>query len=141
MSADLLERNLKALSRSELVPVLQDDSLACYAPRLEKRESALDFSSPAISLERRIRAFDPWPGTTARLNGTTMRIVSADVQAVTSPAGSGAVLQADPGGIVVQTGEGQLRILKLQKPGGRALTAAEFLNGNPLGPDARFESD
>ena len=139
LSANLLEKNLVALSRGELVPRPQDDEKASYAPRIVKGESELDFTRSAEALERQVRAFDPWPGTTARLHGQSIRIASTRTRNDPDREQPGTIVRAGNSGILVQTGKGQVEILKLQKPGGRVLRAGEFLNGNPLDPGSVFE--
>jgi len=126
-----------ALGRLEsLAPAAQPESGVTYANKIDKREAAMAWSQPAAVIERRIRAFDPFPGATAVLRGETLKIWRA------RPAGgngaAGTVLAVDANGIVVACGEGALRLTELQKPGGRRLGAADFLRGCAVTDGERF---
>ncbi len=107
----------------------QDDSQACYAAKLAKAEALIDWHQSALEIERRVRAFNPWPVAQTQLGDEVMRIWQAQaVDGVGSAAEPGTVIKADKHGIDVATGEGVLRIVSAQLPGGRPLSAAELLN-------------
>lgn len=112
-----------------------------YAHKIEKAEAAIAWSQPADVIERRIRAFDPFPGATAQLGGETVKIWRA--QALLQGRGSvppGTIVALDEDGIGVACGQGRLEVTELQRPGGKRLAAADFLRGFPLEPGMRFES-
>lgn len=109
----------------------QPDDGVTYAHKLDKAESNLDWSQPAVVLDRMIRAFEPWPGTQADLAGETLRVWQARPLAVDHHAEPGAVLQATREGIDVACGEGVLRLLGVQRAGGRRIAVADYLNGRP----------
>ena len=115
-----------------------------YAHKIEKAEAALDWSLPAEVLARRIRAFDPFPGMTVPLataSGVeTLKIWQAVAEPAMPTAAPGTVLSADATGVRVACGQGQLCLTRLQRPGGKRLTAAEFLHGCPLQPSQRLVS-
>ena len=92
---------------------------------------------PASEIERRIRAFDPFPGVSAQLGETPIKFWRACTEAGSGEPGS--VLAAGADGIVVACGDGVLRILMLQKPGSRRMEAGEFLRGFPVNPGDRFQ--
>ena len=115
-----------------LTPVAQPASGATYAAKISKAEAQLDWQQPAEVLARKIRAFNPFPGATLALAGETVKIWRAE--AVTNAGSPGQILAAAADGIIVATGQGALRLTELQKPGGRRVTSAEFLRGNPLAP-------
>jgi methionyl-tRNA formyltransferase len=121
-----------ALARyGQLQPVPQPEAGVTYAAKISKEEARLDLSGAAIVLERKVRAFNPFPGAQAQVGGVTIKIW--DAAAVPGRGAPGQVLSADAAhGIVVACGEGALRLLTLQKPGGKRLPAAEFLKGFPL---------
>ena len=107
-----------------------------YAHKIDKAEAALDWALSAEVLGRRIRAFDPFPGMTVPLTteagSETLKIWQAVAEPLVSPAEPGTVLSADASGVRVACGEGQLCLTQLQRPGGKRLSAADFLRGCPL---------
>ena len=114
------------------VPELQPEDGVTYARKLEKAEALLDASQPAIVLERKVRAFDPWPVAELDLAGERVRVhaakaVGADVAGIEP----GIVAAASREGIDVATGAGVLRITRLQRPGGRVVDAVDYLNARP----------
>ena len=109
-------------------PKPQADEGATYARKLDKAEARLDWSRPAIELERKVRAFNPWPVAEAVLGGERLRIHGAVAIDAATTATPGSVLAAGRDGIDVACGVGALRIRVLQREGGKAITAADFLN-------------
>ena len=113
-----------------------------YAHKIDKAEAALDWVLSAELLARRIRAFDPFPGMTVPLTteagSETLKIWQAVAEPLASPAEPGTVLSADASGVRVACGEGQLCLTQLQRPGGKRLSAADFLRGCPLQPGRRL---
>jgi methionyl-tRNA formyltransferase len=108
-----------------------------YAHKIAKAEAAIDWREPAASIERRLRAFDPFPGATAVLAGDTVKCW----RGVVAP-GAGApgdILAVDGDGITVACGDGALRLTELQRAGGKRLAAAAFLQGQAITPGMRFE--
>ena len=107
-----------------------------YAHKIDKAEAALDWSLPADVLARRIRAFDPFPGMTVPLVGPsgteTLKLWQAHAEDRIGAAEPGTVLSADETGVRVACGQGQLCLTQLQRPGGKRLSAADFLRGCPL---------
>jgi methionyl-tRNA formyltransferase len=106
-----------------------------YAPKIDKRETQLDWRRPAVELERLVRAFSPVPGASARLGDESLKIRRAEVIDVRGDAGT--VLAGAP--ITVACGEGALRILELQRAGGRRIGVAEFVRGRPIPAGTRFQ--
>jgi len=109
-----------------------------YARKIEKAEAAIDWSEPAAVIERRIRAFDPFPGASSTLLGEPIKLWRAKPVAATgSPA---RIIDTDSASFTVACGEGALQILEVQRPGGKRLPASELLrslaplNGEVLGP-------
>ena len=107
-----------------------------YAHKIDKAEAALDWALSAEVLARRIRAFDPFPGMTVPLTteagSETLKIWQAVAEPMASSAEPGTVLSADASGVRVACGAGQLCLTQLQRPGGKRLSAADFLRGCPL---------
>lgn len=97
-----------------------------YAHKIEKAEAEIDWSAPAAAIERRLRAFDPFPGATTEIAGERVKLWRAEV--VDASGAPGALLARD-GELVVACGERALRLLELQRPGGRRQPAQAFLQG------------
>ena len=132
MGAQMLAAGLRHVIAGETLHATpQPETGATYAHKLEKSEAELDFSRPAVELERKVRAFDPWPVAEAVLAGERVRVwaVSA-LPATLEHAGKspGAIVSASKLGIDIACGEGVLRILKLQRAGGRVVDAADYVN-------------
>ena len=127
---------VKALHQLPLKPNPQPGTDACYAVKIEKSEAALDWRLPAAQLDRQIRAFNPFPGAFADLDGFAIKIWRADQMTICGTPGQ--IVSIDTDGIVVACGEGSLRLTELQKPGGKRLPVAQFLAGNPIAEGSRF---
>ncbi|CAM2147373.1 MULTISPECIES: methionyl-tRNA formyltransferase [Paraburkholderia] len=142
LGAQLVVDWLTQLERTGQLPLTpQPTDGVTYAEKIGKQEAALDFRRPALALARQIRAFDPFPGGAATLDGAQLKLWAAEPAAgVTLPEGAapGQILEVSPTGVVVACGEGALRLTQLQKPGGKRLPAREFLAGMPLSAGQRF---
>ncbi len=137
LGADMIVDALRLRQAGELVAVPQPEAGVTYAAKISKDEARLDFDRPAAELCRKIRAFNPFPGAHAEVNGVTIKIWGAEAIDAGSDALAGQVLAADAQhGIVVACKSGTLRLTELQKPGGKRLVAAEFLKGFPLAEQA-----
>jgi methionyl-tRNA formyltransferase len=117
----------------------QDESAATYCWTMTKEDGRLDFSEPAETLERRVRAYHPWPGAYAELQTERGELrVTVTAAAVSPDEGPrGEVLAASGDELVVACGRGSLRILRLKPAGSREMTAAEFLRGRTVTLGAR----
>lgn len=128
-----LEEALDLLAAGNPPREKQDDTQATHVRKLTRQDGRIDWSRPAVELDRLIRAFTPWPGTSCLLKEAQMKIhraqVTADADACPSP---GTIVSADANGILVSCGSGLLNLLEVQIEGGRRLSAADFLRGHPL---------
>lgn len=106
----------------------QPEAGVTYAPKLGRDDGRLDWNRPAQVLERQVRAFTPWPGCWTVLDGERLRVLEAD-QVEGAARDPGTVLDDR---LTVAAGEGALRLLSLQRPGGRPMPAADFLRGHPV---------
>ena len=102
-----------------------------YAHKLDKAEAKLDWTRPAAELANRVRAFNPWPMAEAVVAGERLRLHGAAALDEAPAAAPGTLLRAGRDGLDVACGEGVLRIRVLQRDGGKAITAADYLNGRP----------
>jgi methionyl-tRNA formyltransferase len=136
LGARLVVEALEIAACGGLAPVAQPAEGVTYAHKIEKAEAALDWSQPAAVLERRIRAFDPFPGAAGTVGGETLKLWSAQV--VPGHGAPGTVLSVDDAGVAVACGEGALLLTQLQRAGGKRLPVAEFLRGFQLAPGMVF---
>lgn len=129
---------VEALPQLPLPAVPQPDEGVTYAHKLEKAEAVLDWRLSAVELDRRVRAFNPFPAAQSKLDGLAIKIWKSEPVAL--PAGKlpGTLVDVAKSGIVVACGEGGLRITELQKAGGKRLPVAQFLAGNALQPGQAF---
>jgi methionyl-tRNA formyltransferase len=141
MGAELLVRTIPDYVAGKLSARPQPAEGACYAPKIEKQDGHIDWTQPARAIWNRVRGLAPWPGAFSHLAGQTqpllLKLWQAEVVERSGPPGE--VLQADKTGIVVGCGRDALRILVLQREGGRRLKAQEFLAGHPLPPGQKLD--
>ncbi|QJQ06494.1 methionyl-tRNA formyltransferase [Undibacterium piscinae] len=137
LGGEMIVKALRQLEQSPLPATVQPEQGVTYAAKISKEEAALDFNLSAEVLDRKIRAFNPFPGAHATFNGTIVKIwhaenVTSAVNQSASAVVSGQVLAANAqDGVLVACdgGASVLRLNELQKPGGKRLPAAEFLKG------------
>lgn len=110
----------------------QPEDGVCYARKIEKSEAKLDWTLAAKALADKIRAFNPWPVAETEVQGERLRVYQAQVLTVDSGKPPGTVLAAGKDGIDVACGQNVLRLLAVQRDGGRVQSAAEYLNARPL---------
>ena len=105
-----------------------------YAHKIEKAESTVNWADSAAQIDRRIRAFNPFPAASTRIGDEVVKlwVAQIDSAARTADARPGQILSATEAGVVVACGEGALRITELQRPGGKRFAAADFLRGHAL---------
>lgn len=125
LGGELIRQSLPRYLRGELAPVPQPAEGVVLAPLIKKEDGRLDFTHSAAELERRIRAFHPWPGTYTDFRGKTLKVLKAKVG---SGRGAPGELLSDE--LEVACGEGSLVLLEVQPEGKRAMSAREFLAGN-----------
>jgi methionyl-tRNA formyltransferase len=109
-----------------------------YAHKIDKAEAPIDWRTDAAQIERRLRAFDPFPGATALIDGEALKCWRGIVGTGTGTGRPGEVLAVDDAGIEVACGRGSLRLTELQRPGGKRLAARDFVAGHPIAAGARF---
>lgn len=132
LGAELLAEGLRrTLAGESLRTTLQAEDGVTYAHKLDKGEAKLDFSRAAIELERQVRAFDPWPVAEGEIGSEILRIHAAQAIARDHHAAPGQVLVADREGIEIACGHGALRVTAVQRPGGRQISAVDYLNARP----------
>lgn len=132
LGGDLLIETLKKIEAGDIHPEKQDDSQAGeYARMLDKNLGRIDFSMPAVEIERLIRGLNPWPSAFTSYNGKTMKLWKAKADNCGQGV-PGQVIHVDKNSFTVQTGQGTLQILELQMEGKKRMDAGAFLRGCPL---------
>jgi methionyl-tRNA formyltransferase len=130
VAPETLLESLDLLAKGKAPRIPQDNALASYAPKLKREDGKIDWSDPAEVIERKIRAFDPWPGAfmTIKADGTrNLKIFSAEV--VDFQGTPGEILRSE-NELVVAAAKGALSLREVQVEGGRRMSAAEFLRGH-----------
>jgi len=138
LGGNLIVEFLGKLERSSTIEAKpQTHTQATYAAKIEKREAGIDWNLPAEELLRQIRAFNPFPGAVTSFNGYPLKIWQAEV--VDGCGLPGTIILADRQDLVVACGEKALRLLQIQKAGGKRLSADQFLAGTSLSPGIKFD--
>ncbi|HDZ8877671.1 methionyl-tRNA formyltransferase [Aeromonas dhakensis] len=119
---------IDAMAAGDTAAEAQDDALANYAEKLSKEEARIDWSMEAVTIERCIRAFNPWPISWFEVADQTIKVWQAEVITQDHGQRAGTLLKADKQGIDVATGKGVLRLLTLQPPGKKAMSVTDLLN-------------
>ena len=133
MGGKLIVQTLFKLAHQQLEAMPQPEQGVTYASKISKDEAALDFTQSAQVLDRKIRAFNPFPGALTHFNGVPVKIWRAEMISTTSGLPPGHLVAANAqDGVIVVCGDGLLRLHELQKPGGKRLPASEFLKGFAL---------
>lgn len=138
VGAELLVETIAGLKAGNLTPQAQDESKVTYAPVLKKEDGLIDWNLPAVSIERRVRGFNPWPSAYTYLAGNLLKIHRARVIEMAEKASPGEVLKADKEGLWIATGAGALSLEEVQLENRKKLTAREFLNGTRVEKGARL---
>ena len=161
MGAELLARTIPEFVAGKIQPRPQDNALATHAPKIKKEDGQIDWRQPATTIWNRLRAFTPWPGAFTFMFGVPhsggseppnkmppkagtpnpphlVKIWLAEVVSTSGPPGE--ILSADKTGIVTACGADALRILVLQREGGRRMPVMEFLSGHALKAGQGFVS-
>jgi methionyl-tRNA formyltransferase len=132
IGARLIVTALREAAADRLRAVPQPTEGVTYARKLVRPEAWIDFTLDAFALERKVRAFDPFPGACAALDGVTLKFWRA--HAASTPAGvaPGTIVDASATGLHISCGKGMLIVTELQRPGSKRLPVQEFLSGNPI---------
>ncbi len=147
----LLARSLPKLATGALSFTEQNAEQATFCRKLEKADGTLDFAAPAAQLAARINGLFPWPACSVEINGQPVKLGQADTvgadpchllsdKLAGAASAPGTVLGGDTEGVLVATGQGALRLRRLQRAGGKMLGAAEFVRGFPINPGSKIAS-
>lgn len=123
-----LLRSLNALERGDATATTQDETESCYAAKIDKREALIDWSQSAVTLERKIRAFNPAPVAYSTLQGDRIKLWRASSTGQSSDHPPGTIVSSEEGVLRVACGQGSLLVEQIQLPGKSRMTVAEVLN-------------
>ena len=141
LGAQVLQEALMLFKQGKLTAQPQDERQVSYAPLIKKEDGRIDWSQDAVTIERRIRAFHPWPSAYTTLQGTLLKIYAARSQPASAPPSPpGTVLASTPGRLVIATGAGALALDEVQLAGKKRMPIAEFLKGHPQTPGTAFDA-
>ena len=133
IGSELVVEVLDAMERGETInEEVQDESLSCYAPMIFKKDGEIDFTLSAEEIERKTRAFDPWPGAYTYLGEEQFKIWEADVIGEETDAAPGTVLSSDASGIRIAAGKGIISARIIQVPGRKRTPVSEYIKGNSI---------
>ena len=127
VAPEALLESLELLENGRAPHIPQDNALATYASKLKREDGKIDWTNPADAIERKIRAFDPWPGAFMKFDGRNLKVFSAAILALRGTPGE--ILQSEKE-LVIAAGKGALSLGEVQLEGKRRMTAAEFLRGH-----------
>ena len=142
LGGEMIVQALKLAAAGSLRPQPQPQNGITYAHKIDKSEAIIDWQQSAVLIERRIRAFNPYPGASSVLNGEVIKIQSAHVLIAVKAdkMGAGCIFNVNNDSLDAATCNGALRITRLQKAGGKSLAVADFLRGFNVEPGMVFES-
>ncbi len=140
MGAEAIGEALRLLEEGRLTRVKQDDEAACYAAKLVKSEAQIDWRQEARQIERAVRAYNPFPVCQANLNGVMIKVWQAGFCGE-NQGEPGTIMAVDKQGIIVACGKGALRLEVLQRAGGKAQPAAQFLQAMPVKVGDHFSTN
>ena len=131
-------RTIEGIEEGTIIPKPQDPSLVSFAPIIRKEDGHIDWSIPASSVFNRIRAFKPWPGSFAFLEGRQLKVVEAAPAEGGSGEAPGTVVESGKH-LAVACGEGLLYLVEVQMEGKKRMSAADFLRGHKVQVGTRLE--
>jgi methionyl-tRNA formyltransferase len=136
LGARMCVQALDALEAGTVTSAPQREQDATYAPKVVKAEAQIDWRQSASAVRARVRAFNPTPGASAGIRGVELKLWAC--RPAEGHGAPGEVLAASANGLVIACGEGAIAATELQRPGGRRLSAGEFVRGFPLAAGERF---
>jgi methionyl-tRNA formyltransferase len=142
LGGSMMVQVLQQAAAGTLKPVKQPEAGITYAAKIEKAEARINWLHSAEQIERRVRAFDPFPGCATQINGETVKVWRSQIDSCSRSdlLACGQIMTIKPEGISVQCGSGALLLTELQRAGGKRLPATEFLHGFELREGMQFEN-
>jgi len=130
LGAGLLSETVAAISSGKAVRRPQDHSRATFAPPLGKELSPINWSETALAIKAKVRGLNPWPVATAVLNGVTFKVFTVEINSDVSGKAPGEIVEAGNEGLKIACCDGSVIIKELQPPGGRRMSAADYIRGH-----------
>lgn len=125
----LLLKTIRGLKSNSLQPQCQDEACVTFAPMIKKEDGLVDWTQPALSIERRVRGFTPWPSAYTHLNGKLLKIHRATPIQTNRSGNPGEIIRADTGGFWIATGRGTLSLEEVQLENKKRVPGVEFIKG------------
>ena len=138
IGARLLLKTIRGLKENSLQPQFQDETAVTFAPMIKKEDGLVDWTQPALNIERRIRAFTPWPVAYTHLSGKLLKIHRASLIQTNRPGNPGEIVRADGGGFWIATGNGTLALEEVQLENRKRVPGVEFIKGARIAPGERL---
>ncbi len=132
LGAQLLRQTLGKMKAGDIRPIPQDHSKATFAPPLKKEDGHIDWKKAAEEIDRRVRAFSPWPGAYTKLDGQLLKVYKGEAREKVPSGRAGMVVWVGSDFIEVETGKGTYLLKEVQLEGRRRMAIREFLSGHPV---------
>jgi methionyl-tRNA formyltransferase len=129
IGARLLLETIRGMKEGTLRPRAQDDAHVSFAPMIKKEDGLIEWSRPALELERRARGFDPWPGSYTYLHGKFLKVHRAKIMSSELRGSPGDIIKADHDGFWVATGSGVIGLEEVQLENKKRMPGVEFIRG------------
>lgn len=139
VGAQLLIETIKRIKDGSINPVAQDHSKASYAPLIMKEDGKIDWKRGVQEIDRKVRAFNPWPSAFTHFNGKLLKIFKGSVRKTQSKAEPGRIIWVSSDFIEVQTGDGSYLIKELQLEGKKRMSTRDFISGHPISIGSVFD--
>jgi len=127
VAPEALLESLQLVAAANAPRIPQDNAFATYAPKLKREHGQIDWSESAEAIERKVRAYNPWPGAFMKVDGQNLKVFSASVVDLNGEPGE--ILRSDKD-LIIATGKGALSLTEVQLEGKRRMIAAKFLRGH-----------
>jgi len=132
LGAELLSKTVREIEAGNAPRIPQNHSEATYAPMLKREMSPIDWTCSSEQISCKVRGLNPWPMATMELGGKTVKVISAKISDAKTELAPGSLITDNKTSLEVATGDGTIIITMLQAPGGKAMSAADYMRGNKI---------